>query len=204
MAAIIDRPDPVRGALFPDVNAVAQNQRLHPELWAENVALGVQGTLLGDRNGTEEIAAAYFMGNARLGQLSVRSGVRFDDTRRIGEGPLTYLSPAERARQAAWVGPVTTAEAVRRAQAQYGNRQTNRGKYRNFFPGVHLKYQPLAGLMTRASWSTSIGRPSFGSIIPLETVTDANETVTASNPRLKPQYANSYDLSADLQSPAVG
>ncbi len=188
--------DPGGVVPFPDVNAVAQNQRLHPELWVENVALGFQRTLLGYRKGTEEIAAAYFMGNARLGRLSVLSGVRFDDTRRSGEGPLTYLSPAERARQAAWVGPVTTTEAVRRAQAQYGNRQTNRGKYRNFFPGVHLKFQPFPGMVTRASWATSIGRPSFGSIIPLETVNDANQTVTASNPQLKPQYANSYDLSA--------
>ena len=75
----------------------------------------------------ERIAAAYVMGQARFGQLSVLTGVRVEDTRVAGEGPLNYISPAEKARRAAWTGPVTDAETIRRAEAQYGERMTVSG-----------------------------------------------------------------------------
>ena len=64
-------------------------------------------------------------------------------------------------------------------------------------PGVHLKYEPFGGLVTRLSWSTGVGRPAFGSIIPNTTVNDTAQTITLSNPELKPQYSNNWDLSAE-------
>jgi iron complex outermembrane recepter protein len=107
------------------------------------------------------------------------------------------LSPAEIARRAAWVGPVTTAEAVRRVEAQFGGRDTNNGKYNVVLPGVHLKYEVSPGLQARASWSTGVGRPPFGSIIPSTTIDDTARRVTVNNPDLKPQDGNNYDLSLE-------
>jgi TonB-dependent receptor len=182
---------------WPDVYAVARHQKERPELWREDIAFGAMNRAQALRMVTEKIAAAYVMGNVRLGRLSVLSGVRLEDTRLEGEGPLNYISPAERARRAAWVGAVTDAEARRRAEAQYGGRETNNGQYRVVLPGVHLKYEPIAGLVTRLSWSTGVGRPPFGSIIPLDTVSDDTRRVTRNNPDLKPQRANNYDLTAE-------
>ncbi|MBI4621813.1 MAG: TonB-dependent receptor [Verrucomicrobia bacterium] len=190
--------------VFPDVYGVALHQKQHPELWKENIATSAQSRVQGLRLVTEKIAAAYVMGNIRFGPVSVLTGVRAEDTRVNGEGPLTYLSPAERARRAAWVGPVTDPEARRRAEVQFGGRTSNDGQYRNFFPGVHLKYEPFGGFMTRFSWSTGVGRPAFGSIIPLDTVDDTALRVTRSNPELKPQYANSYDLTAEYYFKSQG
>jgi iron complex outermembrane receptor protein len=64
-------------------------------------------------------------------------------------------------------------------------------------PGVHLKYEPLEGLVTRLSWSTGVGRPAFGSIIPNTVINDDTLRVTVNNPDLKPQYSNSFDLTAE-------
>lgn len=178
---------------FPDPYGVAKSVRTNPAIWKENVATGAQNRLLYDRAVTEAILGGYFMGNIRIQRLSLLTGIRWEQTRVEGEGPVTYLSPAEVARRAAWVGVVTDAEALRRAQAQYGNRARNQGRYQSVFPGAHLKYEPMRNLLARASWSTGVGRPPFGSIIPLNTVNDTTQTVTQNNPALKPQYANSYD-----------
>jgi TonB-dependent receptor len=190
--------------VWPDPYGVARHQKDHPELWKEDLAFGAQSRVQSLRLITERIAAAYVMGNVRLGRVSVLSGVRVEDTRLHGEGPLNYISPAERTRRAAWVGPVTEAEAVRRVEAEFGGRTTNKGQYRNIFPGVHLKYEPIDGMVTRLSWSTGVGRPPFGSIIPNTTVNDSTQRVTVNNPDLKPQYANNYDLSAEYYFKSQG
>jgi hypothetical protein len=109
-----------------------------------------------------------------------------EDTRDKGEGPINYISPAEGARRAAWVGPVTDAEALRRGIAQYGTLTTNEGKSHVVLPGLHFKYEPFTNLVARASWSTGVGRPAFGSVIPNETVNDTAMTVTLSNPGVGP------------------
>ncbi|MBI4625507.1 MAG: TonB-dependent receptor, partial [Verrucomicrobia bacterium] len=192
--------------VWPSGYAIARHAQLYPELWSEDVAFGAQQTLQSFRFITEKIGAVYFMGNVRFGPFSVLSGVRVEETRLNGEGPLTYLSPEEKARRAAWVGTVTPAEQRRRAEAQYGGRTTSSGNYRDVFPGVHLKYEPFTGMLMRLSWSTGVGRPAFGSIIPLDTVNDDSNPprVTRNNPNLKPQHGNNYDLSAEYYFKSQG
>jgi TonB-dependent receptor len=183
--------------VWPNPYGIAAHRKEFPQYWREDVAFGAQSEFQRLRFVAENIGAAYVMGNVRLGPLSVLGGVRFEDTRIKGEGPLTYLSPAERARRAAWVGPVTDAEARRRAEAQYGGRDYDQGKYQVVLPGVHLRYEPFRGLVTRASWSTGVGRPPFGSIIPNTTINDDTLRVTVNNPELKPQYSHNYDVTAE-------
>ncbi len=186
------------GKLPPWMNAygVARHQALYPELWKEDVAF-TAGKLTQSRKIDEQIAAAYIMGNVKLGPLSVLAGVRMEDTKDEGEGPLSRITPAEQALRAAWVGPVTDAEQRRRLLAQYGGRSTNSAQYRFYLPGIHLKYEPIAGLVSRLSWSTGVGRAPFGNIIPNTTFNDTAQTVTVSNPLLKPQYAKNWDFTAE-------
>ena len=182
----------------PLMNAygVARHQKEHPEFWREDIAF-TSGKLTTRRLLEETIAAAYVMGNVRMGDVTLLTGIRFEDTRTEGEGPLNRLTPAEAARRAAWVGPVTEAEQRRRNLEQFGGRVTKKGNYHSYLPGVHLKYEPFAGMITRLSWSTGIGRPGFGSIIPTATVNDTAETISVTNPELKPQYSQSWDLTAE-------
>jgi iron complex outermembrane receptor protein len=185
-----------RGGLpeWPNAYAIADHRADNPLQWREDLAFHVQNKLQNTREVEESIAAVYLMGNVRFGKFSTLAGVRMEDTRLSGEGGVDYISPEERARRLAWIGPVTEAESVRRIEAQYGGRDTNEGDYRVVLPGVHLKYQPTAGLMMRASWSTGVGRPPFGSIIPATVANDDTRRVTVNNPNLKPQYGHNFDL----------
>ncbi|MBI4624736.1 MAG: TonB-dependent receptor, partial [Verrucomicrobia bacterium] len=195
----IYRPPP-----FMDQYAVARHQKNNPELWKENITTSTVSKLQNQQEADETVSSAYVMGNARFGPLSVLAGVRLEETKVNGEGPLQYVSPAEAARRAAWVGPVTDAEARRRAETEWGGRDTASGKYRNSFPGIHFKYEPMKGLVLRASYSNGIGRPSFGNLIPLTVPNDVNQTVSVRNTNLKPQYADNLDVSAEYYFEPAG
>ena len=175
---------------------VARHQKEHPEFWKEDIAF-TSGKLTSRRLIEETIAAAYVMGNVRIDKLTLLTGIRFEDTQNEGEGPLSRVTPAEAARRAAWVGPVTDDEQRRRNQEQFGGRVTNEGHYQSYLPRAHLKFEPFAGMITRLSWSTGVGRPGFGSIIPTATVNDTAQTINVTNPDLRPQYSESWDLTAE-------
>ncbi|PHX71467.1 MAG: hypothetical protein CK548_06650 [Opitutia bacterium] len=180
-----------------DAYKVAAHRRDNPSKWKEDVSI-TSGRLTSDLEIQETIGAAYLMGNVRITrQLSLLTGLRVENTKVSGEGPLNFLTVDERARRAAWVGPVTDAEVRRRYLAQYGSRATNQGEYRFLLPGVHTKYQWTSNLLTRLSWSTGVGRPPFGSIIPNTTVNDPGQALTVTNPNLRPQYGRNWDFTSE-------
>jgi TonB-dependent receptor len=160
-----------------------------PGMWQEDVTYGTTQRLNNDQQLDETVYASYLMGNVKLGQLSILAGVRVEHTEVEGTGPLNRITDEERARRAAWVGPVTDEETIRRLTAQYGSRRTVKGKYRDVFPGVHLKFEPVRGIILRGSYSTSIGRPNFGSILPREVVNEDDMIVSVNNTKLQPQYS---------------
>lgn len=176
----------------------------HPEQFAVNLANKIQNELTGRQTLTEKISSAYIMGDVNLGKLSILGGVRVERTQTNGEGAKNIITPEEAALRAAFVGPLTDAEITRRTKAQYGGRQTARGEYRNVFPGLHFKYEPIRGLITRASYSSNIGRPNIGTLIPSTTVSVTQQTVATSNPSLKAQYANNFDVGLEYYFEPVG
>jgi len=192
---------PVDGAYparpFVSTSAMVDNLQAHPELWREDVGYQTMQNLTGRRSLRERVLAGYLMGNVELGQLSILGGLRVEETDVTGTGSVTNLSPEEVARRAAWVGPVTEAETIRRNIAQYGGRRTSEKNYRNVFPGIHFKYEPFDRLIVRASYSNGIGRPAFTAITPNDTVFEDSRIVQASNPGLKPQYADNFDASIE-------
>jgi iron complex outermembrane receptor protein len=173
---------------------VGEALRKTPNLFKEVVAQRVTTTLNNKQDFKETINAAYLMGNVDIGKLSILGGVRVEETEVVGNGARNEITPAEAALRAAFVGPLTDAEIIRRTTAQYSGRQHREGKYRQVFPGLHFKYEPINGLIVRASYSTNIGRPSIGQLIPQTSVNNDARTISTSNPSLKPQLANNFDL----------
>ncbi len=189
---------------FPSNFKVARHQKDFPELWKLNVTTSETSKQQNLQSADETISAAYVQTNVKFGKFSVLAGVRFEETKVNGEGPLQYVSKEEAARRASWVGTVTDPEARRRVIAEWGGRDTATGKYTNSFPGIHLKYEPFRGFVARASYSNGIGRPPFGNIIPLTVANDTAQTVSIRNTSLKPQYADNYDLSAEYYFEPAG
>lgn len=176
----------------------------NPTYWQRQLAADLMDEQVGHQQFTEEIRAAYVMGQVQIGKLGILSGVRVEGTETKGEGALQLVTPAERARRAAWVGALTEAETRRRSVEEFGRRMRSRGSYNSVLPGLHLKYQFSRNLLTRFSCSENIGRPSIGQLIPNTSVDFDNQTLSTSNPSLEPQRAQNYDLSAELYFEPAG
>lgn len=147
----------------------------------------------GESSVREEMRAGYIMGASRFGRLGVLTGVRWEDSRTRSKG---------------WIRRTTVptiADPITRANAEFGTAPTTRsGGTRDFFPSVHLRHTITDNLIARASWSTSIGRPSLGDLVPNFSASDTERTVSLDNPSLKPQYADSFDLSLEYYLKPVG
>jgi iron complex outermembrane receptor protein len=199
-----DRVEGMRQAPWIDLYRTSRHKEENPAQWTESANYRVAQRLQNLQDFQEDITAAYAMGNFKLRNLSVLAGLRWERTATAGNGPLYQLTAAERARRAAWVGPVTDAEGERRAVEEWGRRTHAEGSYANVFPGVHLTYGRRGGLVARASFSTSIGRPPVTSLIPNTTVNDDNQTVSAANTGLKPQFSDNFDFNLEYYFQSIG
>lgn len=176
-----DANEGYRGPPWPNPFTVLPDVLASPKAWTEDLAYRAEQHALGNRFITERVSAVYLMGNARWKQLNVLGGLRVERTETDAEGPLSTGTPAR----------VT-------------GRQAKTGEYQDVFPGIHVKYTPDRHFVGRASYSTSIGRPAFGSIIPLDSVNDVNQTVTTANTALRPQFTDNFDVSLEYYFEPTG
>ena len=171
----------MRQAPWIDLYRTSRHKEEHPEQWRESGSYRVAQRLQNLQDFQETISSGYIMGNVKLEELGILAGLRVEQTETAGNGPLFLVTAQERARRAAWVGTVTDAEAERRRAEEWGRRTHAEGEYRNVFPGVHFTYGRRGGLVTRLSYSTSIGRPPVTSIIPNTTVNDDTQSLSVAN-----------------------
>ena len=202
------QPKALRGTMpsthFFDLSKLVYELNANAGAFTLDRVTTLRNELINDRNASESVYAAYVMGGTQLNRLNILAGFRVEETHVEGVGSFQAISPEERARRAAWVGTVTEAENLRRTQAEYGNRRENRSDYRNVFPGVHLKYDVLANVLARASYSTGIGRPNFTTIIPSDSVNDTTQIVTSNNTSLKPQQSENFDVTLEYYFKPAG
>ncbi|MBI5769816.1 MAG: TonB-dependent receptor [Verrucomicrobia bacterium] len=158
--------------------AVARHAALFPGQWVEDTTFTNTSRLNGDRGITETVTAGYAMGSLRWSKLSLLGGVRVERTETDAEGP------------------ITVAGVIRRT--------SRKGSYTDTFPGLHLRYSPTRNLVSRLSWSSGIGRPSFDQIMPADSVNDVAQTVTIRNPSLRPQYSDNFDATVEYYFEPVG
>ncbi len=174
----------------PDsINAELTN----PALWTEDVNYAVTQPYTNRRIMEEAVDAGYVQAQTRLfDRLTVLGGVRAENVkldtftyfrRRTTPSTVPATAPLEERR----------ADALARAQIDY-LAATSEGEYTEYFPSIHFAYDLTRNLKTRASWSTSYGRPGLASLVPAISFNDQTMTVTAGNPELKPQLAKNIDL----------
>ena len=193
-----------KGLQFLKLPELRESMRSQPQLYRRNVATSTQDTIRNDTRAEETVTAAYVQGETRLGRLNVITGIRMEDTQFSGQGFKQEITAAERARRAAITGALSDQEIERRALAEYGNRTEAGGEYRNYFPSIHFKYNATRNLVGRFSYSTGIGRPNFGQIVPTMTINNDNLTVTSNNPDLAPQRSKNLDLSLEYYFEPAG
>jgi len=132
---------------------------------------------------TEDVYSAYVMGVAKYERITLLAGMRGEETQVDSIGGFTdAANPSRRSFRSS-------------------------GDYRKYFPGVHVKYEPKQGLILRGSWSTSIGRPELGQLVPTTTVTNITGglgTVRTGNPGLGPYYSHNWDIGAEYYLEPAG
>ena len=154
----------------------------------------------------EKITAGYIQGSLRLGKLRVLGGVRVEQTETKAKGWVRNAT-------AAWGGnsvggtsldPVVGAANAARAERSFVRLNTGRGKYKDVFPGLHFVYEPMDGLLARASYNRAISRPPVGSLLPSVTENLDAMTISMGNPNLKPYHTNNFEASIEKYFEPIG
>lgn len=163
----------------------------------------------------ETIPGAYVRGDLKLldNRLWLSGGVRFEQTRDFGRGPLNDVGATfQKNPDGSFVRntsgrlvPITT-DVLATARLRYTEFGTTaRRTYDGYFPSLNSSYVLSKHLMMRAAYARTIGRPDLSFIIPGVTISDPNATTPLNtlnivNTGLKPWTANNFDLTLELYS----
>ena len=183
---------------FWDINSVmAGTEPANPELWKEDLYYGEEQRFVATRQVSETVTSAYGMLQGRYGNTGFLAGVRTEKTEDKSWGwTREHFGSTTAEREADPIGA---------AQKDYaGNFTTIRGSYTQSFPSIHLLYDFTPNLKARASWSTSFGRPPLNNLAPNNSYNDVNQTLTISNPGLKPQNSTNWDFTLNYYLKSVG
>lgn len=156
-------------------------------------------SLLNDAFFHETIDAGYLQASTKLGRLRVLTGLRMEQTRTSGTN-YKRISNATNSNLA-----TATADAARlRALDNFRGLATSGSKYDNTFPGLHLVYTLTPDTQLRASYSTSITRPTPTLLLPTIVPNETNNTLSAGNPALQPYTSDNFDLSVARYFSGIG
>jgi TonB-dependent receptor len=184
-------------AEWPDVRRAYSSFLGSRNLWLDDAVTTARDGFASDGRAREDIYAAYAMGTLDVGKLRILPGVRMEKTAVAATGFVNRpIVPALAA-------TAPEAQRLARLQAEY-SRVTRKSSYTEYFPGLHFRYAAQKNLLLRASYSTSMSRPSFGDLMPDTTISDPNLTISQNNTGLRPQRAKNYDVSAEFYFEPAG
>jgi TonB-dependent receptor len=159
-----------------------------PRLFTISNSATREQTLRNARSIWENVGATYFSGEVEIGRLNVLTGIRYERTDVERDQP-------SRRRQAPFGGTID----------EWTLREKSSGDYDNIFPSLHLAYRIIPKkLQLKGAFSTSAGKPDWGSILGIEDINFSNNTISVPNLELKPRYSKNYDLSLEYYFEPVG
>lgn len=178
------------GTTDPDVDFLLIDDKAYRAAWA---AAGYPGTddnsdnnIQSDYDLTEKVTAGFVEANYRTDALNVRAGLRYDST----VNDVALWSQDE------------NLPATPNAAAQYV-RTKRKADYAYLLPSIIANYDFGNGVIVRAGYSKTIGRPNFsyyaiGEAVGLPDDSEENViSVTRGNADLKPRTSNNFDLSLE-------
>ncbi len=188
------------GLVIPawNANAIARDYKpLDTTLWREDGYFHESAKYTGTRRVTETVTAGYGMLQGRIARTGFVAGVRVEETEDEAWGWVRARVGSTAAEQ--------LANPVAAAARDYANtRRETSGRYVKSFPSVHVNQDLTPNLKARLSWSNSFGRPPLNNSYPSETVNENNQTLTISNPSLKPRLAENWDATLEYYFEPVG
>ena len=191
----------LREPTYFSTNELYKFWQANPQVLQENTAYTAQQKIAGRQKVNEQISAAYLMGNATVRRLNVLAGFRVEKTEIRAEG---YR-----------VLPVTGAASVLPAGVDANSLAGVLASHRTFttradytadpFPYLHLKYEWLPALQTRASYTEAIGRPNLSDVLPNNvTQNETTQVISTNRAGLLPQRSQNLDFSIEYYTRAAG
>ncbi|MCX6956041.1 MAG: TonB-dependent receptor [Verrucomicrobia bacterium] len=190
---------------MPNLRDIADLYRSNPaafrQNWGANADNYYESYVARRRRYYERIDAGYLMGTTKFKGATLRAGLRWEDTHTEASEADTR-SPAEM-RAAGFGSQVNTngrATTIPAIDYQFLSRPRVKrtGEYDNLFPSASFKYNLIRNLDFHFGYSATIRRPSYVNLSGVWVIDDtpnavgALPTVTAPNPRLKPETSDNY------------
>ena len=206
-----------------DLDQIGDTYRRNPEYFTNTEAEAVsafRAAVTSSQVITETILAPYLRLDTALldGRLQLTGGVRYERTDDDGTGPLIDPTRIYQRNAAGQIvrdaagrpvvsAPLSGLAGSRLAYLERSARATK--SYDDFFPSFNATLQLRPDLLARVSYGRAFNRPDFGNILPSMNLPDTestSRTITASNPSLKPWYADSYGVSLEyyFREPGTG
>lgn len=147
--------------------------------FVRNAATSLANSLSTDYDVDEDILAFYAMGNLVFGDWTLTGGLRVEHTSIDASG--YQLANGKT------ITPVSASHS-----------------YTDLLPNLHLRWEPGDGVVLRAAYTQTLGRPSYSSLAPASSFTYEGSSaagydgaVSTGNPALKPYKARNYDLAGE-------
>lgn len=139
-------------------------------------------------NATEQVGAAYIRFDQQLGKnLQIMAGLRMEHTKVEYQGyEYTY-----------WEEGDDEFESLKQT-APAGK------SYINWLPSFLLKYEPAQDLKIRASYTKTLARPKYISLVPNLIIDRSKNKMEMGNPNLNPATSHNFDLSFDYYFKSIG
>lgn len=173
---------------FIDMSKLAEYVAANPTAATHDPRQDVTNFYGSRKDFEETIEASYLMATIRFGDLTVVPGVRWERTTDEGEGYARATLPTP--------AGLTLQQEAEFIRSQY--RPVNRkASYDDFYPNFQARYNVTNNFLVRTSYTETIGRPNFTSLLPGDTINTTNSTISRNNPDLEPFDAKNYDLSLE-------
>jgi len=183
---------------MPNLRSIGDLYRNNPgdfrQNWGANADNYYESFVARRRRYYERIDATYLMGTSKLNRdLTLRAGVRWEGTATEANEADTR-TPAEMRAAGFPINAAGRATTIPGIDYQFLSQpRVNRtGSYDNIFPSGSVKYRLRRNLEAHFGYSSTIRRPSYVNLAGVWIVNDTALTVTAPNPRLKPETAENY------------
>lgn len=138
-----------------------------------------------DYQANESVISTYIMNKTQFNKLMVLAGVRIERT------DVDYTANK--------IDPFYNENAtIYDDEGDYNDytctRVTESLNYIKILPNIQFKYDLTNNTILRLAWTTGYSRPDVLDLVPTQSVSQEEETLTVGNPDLKPAYANNIDL----------
>jgi TonB-dependent receptor len=159
--------------LFPDIHKFIDAFYGRPNEFTRQVNASELLLARGKKGFVENVYATYLMGNARIGDLTVVTGARIEQTDLDG-----------------WGHQVSTPGGILTRVTHV----TTKTDSTDVLPSLNLIYSVTPQLQLRGAVTKTIARPNPQDILPVRTVNDTTLVITDGNPDLSVTESTNYDL----------